>query len=500
MNNIVLEIQQALTAGYPIIYLQSPEEDRVHRFLSHIARQRSKEFPLITWTCTRGLQPQPKKGPSGDRDAVEVIYHLAENAPAGYYLMKDLMGLMESPSLVRAIKDAYYALQSTSDLAIFILGSDLEIPTSLEKHIFVIEIGPPGIDELAEMVEEFGAQTRNVKIPTDLLNDICYSLHGMALSEAQHIMRRALSMDKLTPRKIIEDIREAKKSMTSHARYLEYVPQQKEISDVAGLNYLKQWIMQRRDVFSRQSMDSGLPIPRGILIMGISGCGKSLSAKVVANAWNVPLFRLDMNLVFSDIYGNPEATFYRALKTIETVAPVVLWIDEIENGLGFSSDGSSIQSHIFSAFLTWMQEKPPLVFVAATANRIQSLPAEMIRKGRFDQVFFCDLPDDGERADLFDLHIRLNHGDPASIDIPSLISLTKGWNAAEIEQVIISARIDAARENRAFRTQDINHHSGDTVPLSKTMSEQIKLIRDWAWDRAMPASSGKGTELTLEEE
>ena len=429
-----------------------------------------------------------------------MIYHLAENAPSGYYLIKDLTDLIGTPALVRAIKDAYYALQSTTDTAIFILAPELTIPAALEKHVVVVEIGPPDIDELTELVEAEGKQLRNLKIPTDLVNDICYSLHGMALNQAHHIMQRALNVEKLTRRNILEDIREAKRSMISHARYLEYVPQQKKISDVAGLNYLKQWIIQRKDIFSRQSLDSGLPIPRGILIMGISGCGKSLSAKVVANAWNVPLFRLDMNLVFSDIYGNPEATFYRALKTVETVAPAVLWIDEIENGLGISGDGSSIQSHIFSAFLTWMQEKPPLVFVAATANRIESLPAEMIRKGRFDQVFFCDLPDDSERVSLFELHIRSNQGDTDSIDIASLISLTKGWNAAEIEQVVISARIDAARENRPFSTKDIVLHSRDTVPLSRTMSEQIKLIRDWAWDRATPASSGKGTELTLDDE
>ncbi|MFC1665731.1 AAA family ATPase, partial [Pseudomonadota bacterium] len=332
MNDTILEIQQALTAGYPIIYLHTDEEDRAHRFLSQIARKRSLEFPLLTWTCTRGLQPPLEPGPSDDRDAVEVINHLADKTPSGYYLMKDLSELMETSTLVRAIKDAYYALRSNPNLTIFILASELVIPASLEKHLIVIDIGPPGIDELTEMVKDYAQQARKVKLPADLLVDICHSLHGMTLSEAQHIMRRALSVDKLTPRKIIEDIREAKKSMTAHARFLEYVPQQKEIGDVAGLDYLKQWIVQRRDVFSHQSMESGLPIPRGILIMGISGCGKSLSAKVVASTWNVPLFRLDMNLVFSDIYGNPEATFYRALKTIETVAPAVLWIDEIENG------------------------------------------------------------------------------------------------------------------------------------------------------------------------
>jgi SpoVK/Ycf46/Vps4 family AAA+-type ATPase len=198
-----------------------------------------------------------------------------------------------------------------------------------------------------------------------------------------------------------------------------------------------------------------------------------------------------MNLVFSGVYGTPGAAFNRALRTIEAVAPAVLWIDEMESALSTPKDAGSEQSMMFSAFLTWMQEKPPLVFVAATANRIESLPAEIIRKGRFDQVFFCDLPTEDERREIINIHLGLNGVDPKSIEIDRILVNTRGWNGAEIEQAIIAARIDAVQEKRQVTTDDINRHAITMVPLSKTMSEQIKAIRDWAFDRATPASRAK---------
>jgi len=240
-------------------------------------------------------------------------------------------------------------------------------------------------------------------------------------------------------------------------------------------------------------------VPRGILIMGISGCGKSMSAKVVANAWGVPLFRLDMNLLFSSMLSSPEAAFYRAVKAVESAAPAVLWIDEIENGLGVQSGEGVRWSHVFAAFLTWMQEKSPLVFVAATANRIESLPAELIRKGRFDQVFFCDLPDKKERTEILNIHIRANDRNPEDFDVVHLTNKTEGWNGAELELAVKGGRIDAYAQNRPFTTRDIVKQIDTMVPLSATMKEQIDMIKDWAWDRATPASEGKGPGVLFDE-
>ena len=230
-----------------------------------------------------------------------------------------------------------------------------------------------------------------------------------------------------------------------------------------------------------------MPIPRGLLLMGVSGCGKSLCVKTISTLWNLPLFRLDMNAVFGT--PNPEATFLKALRSIEGVSPAVLWIDEIEMGVGgYREGGDASMSRIFSGFLTWMQEKSALVFVAATANRIQLLPAEVIRKGRFDQVFFVDLPNEEERKQIFGIHLKKNHCDPGKFDLVFLAKATRGWNGAEIEQVVVSSLVDSYSEARELTEDDLHRVLSSTVPLSVTMEEQIKAIKSWAHDRALNAS------------
>lgn len=224
-------------------------------------------------------------------------------------------------------------------------------------------------------------------------------------------------------------------------------------------------------------------------MMGVSGCGKSLAVKTISSMWHIPLFRLDMSLVFSGRFGKPEDAFHNALEMIEAVAPAVLWIDEIENALGMDESGNTISSQIFSSFLTWMQEKPPLVFIAATANKINALPAEILRKGRFDEVFFIDLPNDVERKEILEIHLRQHGADPAAFDLTTLVAMTKDWNGAEIGETIIAAKVAAyADGNRPMTMKDVSLATTKIVPLATTMTEQIKFIRSWAFSRATPAS------------
>jgi len=260
---------------------------------------------------------------------------------------------------------------------------------------------------------------------------------------------------------------------------------------MGGLSNLKEWLIKRQKIFSKEAVEADIPIPKGLLMMGVSGCGKSMAVKIIPSLWKVPLYRLDMNLIFSGIFGSPEATFHNALRSLESVAPAILWIDEIENAMGMDEGGIKISSQIFSSFLTWMQEKPPLIFIAATANRIQALPAEVIRKGRFDQIFFVDLPTENERREIFKIYLQKYKADISKFDLKMLGILTKGWNGAEIEQVVSEARTDAFYENRMFCQADITNNINKTVPLSTTMEAQIKAIRSWAVSRATPAS-GEG--------
>jgi len=232
-------------------------------------------------------------------------------------------------------------------------------------------------------------------------------------------------------------------------------------------------------------------VPKGVLLMGVSGCGKSLCIKAVSSAWRLPLYRLEMVRVFSGAYGSPETAFADACHLMEEMAPAVLWIDEIEMGLssGNSQDGNSALSRIFSFFLTWMQEKPPGLFVAATANRIDLLPAEMIRKGRFDQVFFVDLPRTSEREAIFRIHLAKRGEDPNLFTPDVFADATKGWSGAEIEQCIIAAVTAARMEGRALNIKDLYTSRKQIVPLSTTMQEQVRHIRNWAYERAVRASA-----------
>ena len=249
-------------------------------------------------------------------------------------------------------------------------------------------------------------------------------------------------------------------------------------------------MLKRKDLFSEKAYKSGVPLPSGVLFMGVSGCGKSMGAKAIASAWELPLVRMDMSLVLSGSFGTPEYAFEHATRMAEEVAPIVLWVDEIENSFGYDEQtgGSGGNVNIFSSFLTWMQEKNPRVFVAATANRIQTLPAELMRKGRFDQLFFLDLPNKDERVEIFRIHISANGADPAEFNLGYLAASTKDWSGAEIEQAVKSARIDGYQKERIFNERDVVNNVVATIPLSRTMVEQIKAIKDWCYKRAITAS------------
>jgi hypothetical protein len=485
MKTIVEEIQAAITGRHPLLYLMSAEEDRVIRALEQLAPRLADDARVRTWTCVDGLE-----GSEGDTrspvDALRVV--LSDRCP-GFYVFKDLPDFIESPEVVRALRNAYHTLKEIPQTRLVILSPIMKIPELLQKETCLIELSLPAPQELLDHVLALQDAYPGASLPEELYATVSLALRGLTLNEASHVMHRVYAGGAMGPRDILNEIFAEKELLLRKAGYLEYVPNRYTVDDIGGLHVLKDWAMKRRDLFTQTAVDAGLPVPRGILIMGISGCGKSMCAKAIASLWNVPLFRLDMNLVFSGLYGSPEAAFHRALKAIESVAPAVLWIDEVENALGMTNDATTAeQSLTFSTFLTWMQERPPLVFVAATANRIESLPAEIIRKGRFDEVFFCDLPGEEERREIIAIHLRNNGADLGEVPPERLLYATRGWSGAEIEQAIVSARIDAHQLGRPLTLDDIRQHTARMVPLSRTMEEQIKAIRSWSFNRAMKAS------------
>jgi len=482
MTSTVDKIRNAILGKYPLIYLLTWEEGRALQLLEAFAIKLfgSAEF-LHVWSCVAGFSGENK-------DPVAALHSILHDDKKGLFVLKDFSSSMSTPGVVRSLRDAYYALQ-TKDVYVFIVSPELNIPESLRKEVLLIDMDLPDEGEITKHIKKIQQSFPQLPLDDTAIGQMAFALRGLTLNEAGHIIQRIFRAKKTGADEALKEIFSEKEMIVKKTGYLEFIPPDYDISTIGGLDNLKGWLVKREKLFSRQALEDGVPVPKGMLIMGMSGCGKSLSAKAISALWKVPLFRLDMNLVFSGIYGSPELAFHRALKTVEAVAPAVLWIDEIENSLGMDEgQGGGGNPYVFATFLTWMQEKPPLIFVAATANRIQAIPAEVLRKGRFDQIFFVDLPNDEERKNIFEIYLKRNGGDLSQFDLVFLAAATKGWNGAEIEQVVVAARIEAYHEGRTFTIDDITRNTSRTVPLSKTMEDQMKKIRSWAFGRATPAS------------
>lgn len=491
-------IRELIDARHALVWIETAEEARVLRCLHRLIEQVYRGLPLDSWDCIDGIgRAVGDADDSGDPDPVTAVARFIDSDGAGFLVMHDLGPFLAQPRLQRILRRAAVALADRGHAVLFIVSAVVSIPRPLREQVTRLRLPPPDEGELTEVVATVLAEFTGKALPADWQREVLMALKGLTLDQSRRVMYRVFNGRPSNRAALVGALGDARVAETAASAYLDYVVPAVALDDIGGAPNLKDWVRKRSGVLTRANADSGLPIPKGVLLMGISGCGKSLFAKAIASTWRLPLFRLDISRVYANIEGNPEATFLQALAEIEALAPAVLWIDEIENGIGMGTGDAQAASHILSAFLTWMQEKPPLVFVAATANRIEALPAEMIRKGRFDQVFFCDLPSDEERGEIFTIHIRRNQGDPADFDLPRLLIETQGWNAAEIEQLVVAARIDADAAGRRFNGEDIVRLSRSIVPLAQTMSEQIKFIRDWAWNRATPVS-GVAQEIQFE--
>lgn len=481
------KIRDAILGRYPLVYLLSWEEARTIQLLEMFASKLfTNNTSLYTWSIVSGFAGG--SFPSDVKDPLEALRAILHTEQKGFFILKDFSSFIGQTAVTRALRDVYYNLQG-KEKYVFIVSPEMVIPETLKKEILLIEMDLPDESELLKVIARIQQSYPQQQVLTpDTLAQAAFALRGLTQNETTHVMHKILRAKKMDPVEILNDIFAEKEMIVKKTGYLEFIPPRFDITQIGGLDNLKEWLIRRQSLFSKQALDQGMPVPKGILLMGMSGCGKSLAAKAITACWHVPLFRLDMNLVFSGMFGSPELTFHRALKTVEAVAPAVLWIDEIENSLGMDEGQGGFNTHVFSTFLTWMQEKPPLIFVAATANRIQALPAEVIRKGRFDQVFFIDLPNDEERKQIFEIHLKRMSADLTHFDLVFLGAVTKGWNGAEIEQVVSAARVEAFHEHRPFTMDDITRNTSRTIPLSKTMEEQMKKIRSWAFGRATPAS------------
>lgn len=496
--DFVRQIDLLVRARYPLLYLVSWEEERVEAMLLRMAKSHNKD--LYVWSVTRGLRkssggraPVPVEGTEKPLSAFAAISRLQD---AAIVVLKDLHPFLDDPEVVRGLRDLSRALKSTFTTAV-LLSPVLKIAPELEKEITVVDVPLPGFADLFQLLGEIVAVVREsgratVDLQRERVDELVRAAQGLTLAEAENVFARAIADDGRLDASDIAMVLEEKQQIVRKSGLLEYVPVSLGLDRIGGLELLKEWLGRRRTAFGEEARRFGLPEPKGILLLGVQGCGKSLTAKAVAAEWRLPLLRLDVGRIFSSFVGSSEQNLRRAIGVAEGVAPVVLWIDEVEKGLSgaaSSSPGDSgVSARVFGNLLTWLQEKTAPVFVVATANRIDLLPPEFLRKGRFDEIFFVDLPSEPERGEIFRIHLRAKQRDLAAFDLDALAGLSAGFSGAEIEQAIIDGLYDAFSEGTALAQAHIEQALRAAVPLSRTMADDIDKLRTWAATRARPAS------------
>ena len=478
-------------SGRPLAYIRSAEEQRVTTLLREIAgRCFSSAVPLWTWSLTDGMRRDDGTGGEllGPRAALDFI---AAYDGRALFLLKDFHEPMrEAPDVRRRLRDLYELCFDRGKF-LMICSPVKFIPEEIERAIVYLELAVPDLDELVGFLrrEATAITASGGRLDADeaTLFQLGRALQGLTFDETRHAIRRALGSRPVLDQESVPALLEEKRMLVNRTGMIEYLPAETSIEHVGGLQLMKKWLMERRKLFQMRDRISAEIVPKGVLVMGISGCGKSLSIKAIASCFELPLYRIDMVAIFSGRHGTPEGAFAHACHMLESMAPAVVWFDEIEAGINTQAKEGEL-GRIFGFFLTWMQEKARGLFVGATANRIDLLPAEMIRKGRFDEVFFVDLPLDDERLDIFRVHLRRRGIDGEGFDLEPLTDFTKGWTGAEIEQCVVSALTTARLQERALQYEDLFNATANVVPLSKTMKEQVDHIRKWAFHRAVRAS------------
>jgi SpoVK/Ycf46/Vps4 family AAA+-type ATPase len=472
-------IREVFESGRPLTYIRSAEEQRV----GIVLREVSGGFTSVwTWSLTEGMHRDGEAAEPGTHDPRAALDFIAAHEKAAIFHLKDFHEpLRESPEIRRRLRDLY---ESCRDQRKFVVISSpvRSIPEEIERSVMFLELRPPDLVELVALIKRDSPDTSDA-----ILFHLASALQGLTLDEARYALRRALAVNERLGPESVPSLLEEKRLLVNRGGVIEYIVEGGSVGEIGGMEILKKWLLERQRLFQLRDSLSAEIMPKGVLLMGIPGCGKSLAVKAIASYFQLPLYRVDMIEIFSGRHGKPEGAFVEACKMMEDMAPAVLWFDEIEMGIT-STDSGGEQGRIFAFFLTWMQEKARGLFVAATANRIDLLPAEMIRKGRFDEVFFVDLPLDDERIEIFKIHLDRRGVDSAAFNLDQLREFTIGWTGAEIEQCVVSALTQARLADRPLTGQDLIQVAVKIVPLSRTMKEQINHIRSWAFERAVPAS------------
>ncbi|XZO04546.1 MAG: AAA family ATPase [Microcoleus sp.] len=482
MTNFSDEFELLLRSRYPLIYIPTREEERVEVAIAQSAKKQGARA-VYTWDFVDGYQGNPNDTGFGKRNPLQALEFLEKLPPAApaIFILRDFQRFLEDVAISRKLRNLARLLKSQPK-NIVIVSPIVSIPEDLTEVMTVLEFPLPAATEIKVEVEKLLGGIGQV-IEGRLLDEMVRSCQGLSMERIRRVLAKAIATRGELDSNDAELILEEKRQTIRQTQILDFYPARENISDIGGLDNLKEWLLRRGGAFSDRARQYGLPHPRGLLLVGIQGTGKSLTAKAIAHHWHLPLLRLDVGRLFAGLVGESESRTRQMIQLAEALAPCVLWIDEIDKAFG-GLDGqgdSGTTSRVFGTFITWLAEKTSPVFVVATANNIQSLPLEMLRKGRFDEIFFVGLPSQEERRAIFEVHLlRLRSHSIKNYDVKRLAYETPDFSGAEIEQTLIEAMHIGFSQNRDFTTDDILESASQMVPLARTAQEQIQFLQDWA--------------------
>lgn len=486
------DLELLLNSHLPIILIESHEEPRLLQLISRIGLQQYK--PVYKWSITDGLKRIDLDLASQTEKAneVDVLWQIREQREAAIYVLCDYHPYLDEPLNVRLLKDIALSHEQTQ-ITLVLLSHRITPPPELSRLSATAELSMPSQGELEKIVMETAKEWRqlhNSSVQTDKQSFqlLVQNLSGLTTADARRLARTAIFDDGSINAADIPQVIKAKHSLLRGEDVLSFEFDTGHFSEVGGLQTLKTWLEQRKSVFRGELGETALSPPKGLLLLGVQGGGKSLAAKATAGLFQVPLLRLDFAAIYNKYHGETERNLRESLKTAEAMAPCVLWIDEIEKGLSTGSNDGGTSQRVLGTLLTWMSERKAPVFLVATANDIERLPAELVRKGRFDEIFFVDLPDASVREEIFRIHLNKRNYDASCFDTALLAAQSEGFSGAEIEQVIVSALYTTHNLDQPLETVHILDEIYQTRPLSVVMQEKIEYLRSWAAERTVPAS------------
>jgi len=491
------ELTLLLKARYPIIYINTIEEDRVEYIIRKYIKT-SLNRSIYSWDFIDGYTNNPNNEGFAKRNpvqALELVERLTAQTPA-LFLLKDFNRFLTDVSISRKLKNISRILK-LQPKTIIIIGSELNIPKELSDLITILQFHLPVESEINYELKRL-IESLNIQIDQQILESLTRACQGLSLERIRRVLSKIIATYKTIDENSIKLLLNEKKQIISQTEILEYWSVDETISQIGGVDNLKNWLKKRKTSFGIEASNYGLPTPRGLLLVGIQGTGKSLTAKAIANEWQLPLLKLDVGKLFGGIVGESESRLRQMIQVAETISPCILWIDEIDKAFSNSNNtgDSGTSNRVLATFISWLSEKTKPVFVVATANNVDVLPLEIIRKGRFDEIFFLDLPQKQEREQIFKIHIQEFRPNRWELfDYSKLAQLSEAFSGAEIRQSIIEAMYHAFYEKREFTTEDICLSLTQLIPLSKLENNQTLKLKNWAVSGRIRLASSKSISL-----